>query len=109
MSLKKKFGKRIKTLREERKLSQAQFGEMVGIEALAVSRIENGENFVRAETLEAIANALCVSYTELFNFEEEKENIENSKTKSILCHLNGLNESGIDFILSVIKAYKNTK
>lgn len=109
MSLKKKFGKRVKTLREERKLSQAQFGEMVGIEALAVSRIENGENFVRAETLEAIASALCVSYTELFNFEEEKENIENSKTKSILCHLNGLNESGIDFILSVIKAYKNTK
>ena len=109
MSLKKKFGKRVKTLREERKLSQAQFGEMVGIEALAVSKIENEENFIKEKKQKAIANALCVSYTELFNFEEEKENIENSKTKSVLCHLNGLNESGIDFILSVIKAYKNTK
>lgn len=59
MSLKKEFGKRVKFLREERKLSQAKLGELIGVEALAVSRIENGENFVRAETLEAIKNAFC--------------------------------------------------
>lgn len=107
MSLKKEFGKRVKFLREERKLSQAKLGELIGVKALAVSRIENGENFVRAETLEAIKNAFCVNYKELFDFEEE--NIDDSKSKRILCHLNGLNEKEIEFFISVIQAYKNIK
>ena len=41
--LKKDFGKRIKALRTARKLSQAELAELVGVEALAISRIENGD------------------------------------------------------------------
>ena len=39
----------------------------------------------------------------------EEENIDDSKSKRILCHLNGLNEKEIEFFISVIQAYKNIK
>ena len=99
MSIKTKFGKRIKELRKRRGYSQEQLAEMLGIAQNTLSKIELGENFLTADTLEKLINALEVSPTELFDFEHHKEQvnlledienyvnaIKNDKEKLIVLH-----------------------
>lgn len=76
MQLKKLLGERIKRLRKNRKLTQEQLAEMIEIAPRNLSRIEVGESFVTAETLEKLLFALNVTAEELFAYEhirEEKE------------------------------------
>ncbi|MBQ8460098.1 helix-turn-helix transcriptional regulator [bacterium] len=83
MSLKCNLGKRIQDLRKNRKMTQDQLAEIVGIDTKNISKIENGRNYPTAENLNAIANALEVDVYELFVFneipyEEMKSEIINS-------------------------------
>jgi len=105
MTLKKEFGKKIKSLREKRKLSQLELAELVGVEVLAISQIENGKQFVKAETLESLKNALEISYPEMFDF-DGNEPRQNSRLKSIIVHLKDINDRGLEYILENIKVYK---
>lgn len=64
-------GERIKTLRKENKLTQAQLGEILGVEKSAVAKWENGRTKnLKRETIQAMALYFGVrpSY-----FVEEKE------------------------------------
>ncbi len=58
--LKKKFGKRIKYYRELNGLTQEQLAELIDINCRSLSFIERGVNFVKAETIEKICNALML-------------------------------------------------
>jgi transcriptional regulator with XRE-family HTH domain len=104
MQLKKEFGKRIKFLREARELSQAELAELVDLECATVSRIENGENFVKADTLEKLKNAFEVSYEELFKFGDEA--CQDKRLKSINIQLKTLDDEALKYFLGNIKAYK---
>ncbi len=76
MKLKKLLGEQIKRLRKNRNLTQEQLAEMIEIAPRNLSRIEVGESFVTAETLEKLLLALNVTAEELFAYEhlrEEKE------------------------------------
>ena len=53
--LKEHFGKRLKYLRESKKLTQEQFAEKIDISSRALSSIECGKMFVTAETIEKSA------------------------------------------------------
>ena len=64
----KLFGKRIKELRKNKKLTQEQLGELVGIDFKQIGNIETGTYFTTMPTLEKIAKALDVEIYELFNF-----------------------------------------
>ena len=64
----KLFGKRIKELRKNKKLTQEQLGELVGIDFKQIGNIETGTYFTTMPTLEKIAKALDVEIFELFNF-----------------------------------------
>lgn len=86
-------------------LSQAELAEIVGVENLAISRIESGEQFVKAETLDGIKKALEVDYASLFAFDDKSE-IQNKKLKSIMLQLKSLDDKALDFFLSTIKSYK---
>lgn len=66
MSLKQDLGKRIQLFRKNKKLTQEQFSELVGIDSKNISKIENGNNYPSAETLNSIAKALNVEIYELF-------------------------------------------
>ncbi len=64
----KNLGKRIKELRKDKKLTQEQLAETVGIEQKQVCRIENGACFTTFETLDKIASTFDVEIADLFNY-----------------------------------------
>ena len=76
MNIKTKFGKRIKELRKQKGLSQEKLAEKLCIAQNTLSKIELGENFLTADTLERLVEALEVSPTELFDFEHHKPKVD---------------------------------
>ena len=70
--IKKLLGKRIKELRLKQGLSQEQLAEAVNIAERNISKIECGANFIRADKITKISNALKVPVNELFTFEHLK-------------------------------------
>ena len=66
----KRLGFKIKQLRTEQGLSQADFGIEIDVEKSNVSRMESGRVNTRAYTLYKVANALNISLSELLNFGE---------------------------------------
>ncbi len=73
MNFKKSFGEKIKRTRKKRGLTQEQLAELIDISPRNLSKIEVGDCFVKAETLEKILNALNVSTEELFANDHIKE------------------------------------
>ena len=73
MNIKKLLGERIKRLRKNRGLTQEQLSEIIDITPRNLSRIEVGESFVSADTLDKIIEALSVTAEELFAYENIKE------------------------------------
>ena len=73
MSVKKLLGEKIKRMRKKRRLTQEQLAEMIEITPRNMSRIEVGESFVTAETLDKIIKALGVSAEILFSYEHIRD------------------------------------
>jgi transcriptional regulator with XRE-family HTH domain len=67
-SLRREFGKRLRTIRLERKLSQERFAEHVGISVDFLSLIERGINAPSFETIERMAKKLRIPVMALFDF-----------------------------------------
>lgn len=78
MTIKKNLGNRIREIRISRSLTQEALAELVNISAKSLSQIELGNNFVSAETLEDICNALNINPKVLFDFEYSEISKENS-------------------------------
>ncbi len=70
------LGKRIRELRKRNNLKQEKLAELVGLEPTSISNIENGYNYPSFQNLEKIANALNVTFVDIFKFEQHRE-IEN--------------------------------
>ena len=68
LTLRRQFGIRLKAIRRERKLTQEQFAELVGISVDFLSLIERGINAPSFEVLERMAGRLRVPVRELFDF-----------------------------------------
>ena len=76
MGIKKELGKKIKKLRVTKGYTQEKLSEIVNISQKALSSIEIGENFVTAETLDKLINALETTAEELFATNKEKDSKE---------------------------------
>lgn len=61
------IGRQIRTVRKQQSLSQIDLAVMVGIDRAYLSEIENGHANVTVNILYAIADALNVSITKLFD------------------------------------------
>jgi transcriptional regulator with XRE-family HTH domain len=72
-SLRRDFGKRLKTIRLHRELTQEQFAEVVGISVDFLSLIERGINAPSFEVLERMAGRLDLQVRELFDFRKTAE------------------------------------
>ena len=73
MGIKQELGLKIKRMRINRGLTQEQLAEKVDVSQRTMSGIEIGENFVTAETLDKIINALNTTTEELFATEHLKD------------------------------------
>ena len=99
----KVFGKRIKELRERKKLTQEKLAEKVGLDLQTISRIETGYYFTSFENLEKLANALDVTMADLFNFGHLKTKEE--LIKEINTELSTPSEKDVQRIHKLIFGY----
>jgi transcriptional regulator with XRE-family HTH domain len=60
------FGRRLRTLRDARSLTQEQLGHAAGVDYKHIGAIERGEKVPSFEAVERLAGALKVEYYELF-------------------------------------------
>ena len=66
MGIKQELGKKIKRMRIEKGYTQEKISEVIDISQRALSSIESGDNFVKAETLDKILAAFDITSEELF-------------------------------------------
>jgi transcriptional regulator with XRE-family HTH domain len=78
-SLRQDFGKRLKAIRLDRKLTQEEFAELVGISVDFLSLIERGINSPGFEVLERMADRLDMQVQELFDFGKPKRDAHRRK------------------------------
>ena len=71
-TLRNDFGKRLRKIRRNQDLTQAQLAETIGVTMEFVSLLERGQTSPSFDTLEKLAKALGVSVSELFQFPEGK-------------------------------------
>ncbi|MFZ0882183.1 MAG: helix-turn-helix transcriptional regulator, partial [Candidatus Acidiferrales bacterium] len=71
------MGERLRTLREEKKLSQGDIEKRTGLLRCYISRVENGHTVPAIETLEKMARALEVPLYQLFYDGEEPPKLPN--------------------------------
>lgn len=62
----KSFGKQVKKLRLDKKLSQEAFAEVVGVHRTYIGMIERGEKNITLENIAKLANAFNIPISELF-------------------------------------------
>lgn len=74
MDTKKLLGKRIKELIKPKHLSQEKLAELIGVEPTTLSNIVTGRNYPLISTLEKIIQVLDIKFSDVFNFEHNKEN-----------------------------------
>lgn len=70
--IKKLLGTKIKTIRNQKGITQEYFAEKIGISPRSVSFIENGKNYPSPETLSAICEVLDIEPYKLFLYPKEK-------------------------------------
>lgn len=68
----RKFGEKIKHLREERNLSQEELAKLLGMHRTYISQVENGKRNIRLVNIGKIALALNVRLKDLFDFEIDR-------------------------------------
>ena len=61
-----KLGKRIRRARKDKKISQEELADRVGLHYTTISRIERGISNPPVQTISKIARALKVSLSDLF-------------------------------------------
>ena len=78
-------GSTIKTLRESKKLTQAQLAEMISVSDKAVSRCETGKGFPDISLIEPLSKALGISVIELISGDRIiNKNVSSNMKGSIL-------------------------
>ncbi len=103
MDLKILFGKKLKSLREERGLTQQELAELINMQPNSIAQIEIGYKAVSFTTIEKIAKNLDISYCELFDFQE----VQNSNTliAGILHELHNFDTNELKYILSSLRRF----
>ena len=98
------LGKRIKTLRHKRGISQQKLAEIAGIDQRSLSHIECGDTFP-SRNLDNIANALNVELSELFEFDTVALTSKSMITY-IKKNIEFLSDSSLEIIFKMVKFLK---
>lgn len=62
-------GKRIRKLRNEKKLKQSELSEIIGVHEKTISKAERGKNGLSVDNLIALSEYFCVSLEYLVGFD----------------------------------------
>lgn len=69
------YGKAVRAIRQDKKISQEELGDLCGLHRTYISYIELGKRNVSLENIDKIAHALQVKKSELFIEVEQYEGI----------------------------------
>ena len=69
------YGKAVRAIRQDKKISQEELGDLCGLHRTYISDIELGKRNVSLENIDKIAHALQVKKSELFIVVEQYEGI----------------------------------
>ena len=69
------YGKAVSAIRQDKKISQEELGDLCGLHRTYISDIELGKRNVSLENIDKIAHALQVKKSELFVEVEQYESI----------------------------------
>ena len=89
------LGSRVKALREQRSMTQDVFGEALGIDQSAVSRIEAGQRAMTARELASASTALGVTIGQL---------IEEGSVEPALLRAGGSDDEAVEESLKIFSA-----
>lgn len=103
MSLRSLFGKNLKKIRMQKKLTQQEFAELVGLQPNFIAQIETGYRAVSFKTIEKIVKSININYKELFDFENNQSNEQ--LQKDIISLTEKLNANELKFIVNIIKQF----
>lgn len=70
-NINKAFGKHLRKLRTDRKLSQEELAFYADLHRTYIGQIERGEKNITLKNLEKIANSLSISLKDLMDFEKD--------------------------------------
>lgn len=104
MSIKNELGKKIKRMRIAKGYTQEKLAEVIDISQKALSSIEVGENFVKAETLDKILLAFDITAEELFSTNHLKEPDELLKMINKNIAQIGENSEKLEIIYNITKS-----
>ena len=93
------ISEKIKSLRKERKWTQARLAIEANVSQQAISFLERGRNEPSAEMIRALSKAFQINPSELFGENQNKKNAINQKHHELIEIFNQLNTAGKDFIL----------
>jgi transcriptional regulator with XRE-family HTH domain len=71
-TLRKQFGRRLRQIRAEHRMTQERFAETLNISVDFLSLVERGINAPSFETLEKIAKRLKMPVADLFKFDMDR-------------------------------------
>ena len=101
-NIKELVGIRLKELRKNKGLSQAELSEIVNVDSKHISRLETGKTYPGPETLDALAKALDVPVKEFYEFQHFDGN--KVTVESIQELLRGAGEEKLTLIYRIVKA-----
>lgn len=100
--LRKLVGQRIKELRKNKNLNQAQLAEIVGVETTSICKMESGNHFPKEDNLEKIAKALDVEIKDLFAFKHQRN--KKLLISDIIIMLDNTDEKNVKLIYKLVQA-----
>lgn len=100
-------GKRIKELREAKKLKQVQLAELIDMEATNLSKLEKGVHLPKEENLKKITKALNVDIKDLFDFGHIKTKQELIDEMNMIFVQSTPEE--VQFFYKIMTSYKELK
>lgn len=103
MSIKKLLGKRLQEIRKSKKLTQEQVAELIDIETVSLSNIENGKYFPSAENLDKLLNVLKINPSEIFYCEYNKS------TKELITEMTNAMKNDEKLVKLMYKFYLSVK
>lgn len=104
MGIKQEIGKQIKRIRIANGYTQEQLSEMAEISQRALSSIELGVNFITAETLDKILNALNITAEDLFSTNHLKDSNELLKMINLNIAQIGDNPEKLELVYNLTKS-----
>lgn len=101
-----KFGRRLKSIRQNRKLSQEEFAFQCNMQASHIGQLERGQKSPTLETLKKISDGLNMPLTELLSFDKtDKLENRNVTVDKINAYLNKLTPKQQEQVLAIIKTF----